>query len=339
MRRLASLATQRLETVLDHLGLEYRPAENSFFSPCPVHGGDNPAGCRIYYNASMGFWQCFTRGCEKVFRDDTFGFIRGALSRQRYGWATEGDKLASVSETEKFVKTLLGLKGGDELPVVDKSQRDFVSQARVLCVEGGPVGRWPRDQVRSRMDVLPSKFFLGRGFSDEVLNHFDVGDTFKGPFAYRAVVPIYDHTGRMALGFSGRTLNNAQPKWMHSAGFSRSRVLYNQFTAFRDARRNGTVILVEGPCDVWKLWEAGYHNAVAILGVTLSDAQQVLLESSGANRVVVFLDDDEAGQLASHKIVAQLARSFRVQAISPGQNRDPDDLSIDEIRQVLGRLK
>lgn len=286
----------------------------------------------------MGYWQCFTRGCEKIFRDDTFGFIRGALSRQRYGWATEGDKLASVGETEKFVKTLLGLKGGDELPAIDKSQRDFVSQARVLCVEGGPVGKWPRDQVRSRMDVLPSKFFLSRGFSEEVLNHFDVGDTFKGPFAYRAVVPIYDHTGRMALGFSGRTINNAQPKWMHSAGFSRSRVLYNQFTAFRDARRNGTVVLVEGPCDVWKLWEAGYHNAVAILGVTLSDAQQVLLESSGANRVVVFLDDDEAGQLASSKIVTQLSRSFRVQAISPGQNRDPDDLTIDEIRQILGGM-
>lgn len=339
LRRLASLATQRLETVLDNLGLDYRPSENSFLAPCPVHGGDNPAGCRIYYNASMGYWQCFTRGCEKVFRDDTFGFVRGALSRQRYGWSTEGDKIASVSETEKFIKTLLGLKGGDALPAIDKSQREFVTQARVLNVESGPVGKWPRDQVRSRMDVLPSKYFQGRGFSEDVLNHFDVGETFKGPFAYRAVVPIYDHTGRMALGFSGRSLNNAQPKWMHSAGFARSRVLYNQFTAFREGRRCGSIILVEGPCDVWRLWEAGYHNAVAILGVSLSDAQQVLLESSGANKIIIFLDDDQAGQLASQKIVAQLSRSFRVQIAQAGQGKDPDDLTVDEVKQILGRLK
>jgi DNA primase len=78
---------------------------------------------------------------------------------------------------------------------------------------------------------------------------------------------------------------------------------------------------------------------VALFGVALSDAQQVLLESSGASRVIVFLDDDEAGQIASQKIVAQLSRSFRVIAARAGQGKDPADLSVDEIKQVLGRLK
>jgi 5S rRNA maturation endonuclease (ribonuclease M5) len=303
-----------------------------------VHGGDNPTGCRVYYNASMGYWQCFTRGCEKVFRDDTFGFVRGALSRQRYGWVAEGDKVATVNETEKFLSALLSLTPGAEIPQVDKSQREFVTATRIMQVESGPVGKWGRDLVRSRMEI-PSKFFKGRGFGDEVLNHFDIGDTKQGPFAGRAVVPIYDHTGRMAVGFSARAIGDMQPKWRHSEGFSRSRVLYNQFVAFREARRSGTIILTEGPCDVWRLWEAGYHNAVALFGVALSDAQQVLLESSGASRVIVFLDDDEAGQIASQKIVAQLSRSFRVIAARAGQGKDPADLSVDEIKQVLGRLK
>jgi DNA primase len=55
--------------------------------------------------------------------------------------------------------------------------------------------------------------------------------------------------------------------------------------------------------------------------------------------VIVFLDDDEAGQIASQKIVAQLSRSFRVIAARAGQGKDPADLSVDEIKQVLGRLK
>lgn len=337
LRGLSSLATQYLEQVLAALGLEYIKSDNALVMPCPVHGGDNPTGCRAYTNAAMGYWQCHTRSCHKIFRDDTFGLVRGILSRQRKSWNAQGDRMANLTETGDFIRRVLGIEGDGPDMVVDQSRREFVAQTRRLTVEEEVEGKWSRQIVRSRMKV-PSSFFIKRGFSPEVLERFDVGDTQTGPFAGRAVVPVYDHTGTMAVGFSARTTTDQTPKWLHSR-FSRARVLYNMAAAFREARRTGTIILVEGPADVWRLWEAGYHNAAALLGVSLTDAQQVLLESSGAGRVVVFLDDDEAGRSAAMKIVGQLSRCFRVVIAHAGQGRDPADLTTQELRGILEGLK
>lgn len=322
---------------MSSFGLDFVKADNALVFPCPVHGGDNPTGCRAYTNAALGYWQCHTRGCEKFFRDDTFGLIRGIISRQRHTWNNDGDRMASLFETAGFIRRALGITGDGPAMVVDQSNREFVTQTRRLAVEEGVEGKWSRKMVRSRMTV-PSKFFLGRGFSAEVLDRFDVGDTQTGPFAGRAVVPVYDHTGTMAVGFSARTTTDQTPKWLHSR-FSRARVLYNMAAGFREARRTGTIILVEGPADVWRLWEAGYHNAAALLGVSLTDAQQVLLEACGAGRVVVFLDDDEAGRTAAMKIVGQLSRCFRVVIAHAGQGRDPADLTPDELKGILGAMK
>lgn len=328
------MATQRLDVVMAALGLEYKNADNSFMLPCPVHCGDNATGCRVYNNSQFGFWQCFTRGCERVFRDDTFGFVRGVLSQSRHRWDVDGSRKASITETITFLNLILGPVANPVL--VDRSKRDFVTQTNNLIVEPSSDGKWSRSVVRSRL-TIPSPFFVSRGFSRDVLERFDVGEASRGVFLGRAVVPVYDHTGNMAVGFSARATGKEIPKWMHSK-FSRSRVLYNQAAAFREARRLETVILVEGPCDVWRLWESGYHNAVALLGVSLTDAQQVLMESSGASRVVVFLDDDEAGQIAAQKIMRQLSRSFRVVVAYAGQGKDPADLSVCEIKNILERI-
>ncbi len=338
LRAISGVATEYLEQVLSSLGLDYVVAENAVVLPCPVHGGDNPTGCRAYTNSAFGYWQCHTRGCERIFRDDTFGMVRGIISRQRYNWNAEGDRKATLGETISFIRRSLGIKGEGPNIVVDHSRREFVNQTRRLAVEDGVEGKWCRKTIRSRMDV-PSRFFLGRGFSYEVLDRFDVGETQTGPFAGRAVVPVYDHTGRMAVGFSARaTTTNQTPKWLHSR-FSRARILYNMHSAFQEARRTGTIILVEGPADVWRLWEAGYHNAAALLGISLTDAQQVLLEASGASKVVVFLDDDEAGRSAAMKIVGQLSRCFRVVIAHAGHGFDPADLTPAQLKEILERLR
>jgi 5S rRNA maturation endonuclease (ribonuclease M5) len=334
VREISNLATRKLDVVMAALGLQYRNADNSFMLPCPVHCGDNVTGCRVYNNSQFGFWQCFTRGCEKIFRDDTFGFVRGVLSQTRHRWDIDNTKKATVRETVDFLNLVLGPT--TESAAVDRSKRDFVTQTNNLAVEPSSDGKWSRNLVRSRL-TIPSRFFLSRGFSVDVLERFDVGEPSKGVFFGRAVVPVYDHSGSMAVGFSARAIGTETPKWMHSK-FSRSRVLYNQAAAFLEARRAETLILVEGPCDVWRLWEGGYHNAVALLGVSLTDAQQVLMESSGASRVIVFMDDDEAGQVAAQKIMKQLSRSFRVVIAHAGQGRDPADLSVDEIKKILGRI-
>ena len=54
------------------------------------------------------------------------------------------------------------------------------------------------------------------------------------------------------------------------------------------------------------------------------------------DRIVLILDEDKAGRAGREKIVPELAKLAYVKSISFDQeNTSPDDLSSDELRQLL----
>jgi DNA primase len=57
----------------------------------------------------------------------------------------------------------------------------------------------------------------------------------------------------------------------------------------------GCAIVVEGFFDCLRVHQAGYHNVVALMGVTLSEVQQQLLPARFP-KLVLMLDGDEAGR-------------------------------------------
>jgi DNA primase len=147
-------------------------------------------------------------------------------------------------------------------------------------------------------------------------------DRFRG----RVIFPIFSLTGR-AVGFGGRTVIDAEPKYLNSPDtplYSKGKLLYGlNFTkdAIRDA---GTVILVEGYTDFSALYQAGIRNVVASLGTALT-AWQVGQAMRFASRMVVNYDGDSAGRAAAARAVPLgFEKGLNVEVLVLPEDKDPD---------------
>jgi 5S rRNA maturation endonuclease (ribonuclease M5) len=217
--------------------------------------------------------------------------------------------------------------------------------------------RLTKDDVRSRL-VIPSPYFLSRGFSKEILDKYDIGDCHtKGkPMNGRAVITVYDDDNFYMVGSTGRSiyglcdkcncyhagnmgcpevsLRNIYSKWKNN--FDKSNFLYNQWFAKNEIKKCGSVILVESPGNVLRLEEAGIRNSVAIFGLTLSDTQRFLLNLSGATTIITIFDNDEneAGQKAAATIAEKLKRLYHVINYLPKQN-DIAEMPINVVKEEI----
>jgi len=93
-------------------------------------------------------------------------------------------------------------------------------------------------------------------------------------------------------------------------------------------------MVVEGFFDCLRVHQAGYRNVVALMGVSLSEAQeQLLLERFP--QLVLMLDGDEAGRRVSQQLAARLWGKVSLSMVGVPSGRQPDQLSSEEIRQIL----
>src|SRR5262249_3641623 len=148
-------------------------------------------------------WRCYSRHCEQSdgLKPTLLGLVRGALRFQR------GDDVR-LGDAAKWLNDFLdeaGAPAAGELPRRPKP--------KAATPPPRPRPRWPRAAVRARLAV-PSAYFLSRGFSPEVLDAFDVGDSAR---LGGAVVPFHDNdTGESIVGFQTRMTGPACPqcgKW------------------------------------------------------------------------------------------------------------------------------
>ncbi|MDW8397320.1 MAG: DNA primase [Acetobacteraceae bacterium] len=155
-------------------------------------------------------------------------------------------------------------------------------------------------------------------------------------FFNRVMFPIRDRRGRV-IGFGGRTLGDAQPKYVNSPEtplFAKRRSLYGLDLAREAAFRGARVVVVEGYLDVIALDQAGRGGTpafapVAPLGTALTEEQLEEIWRLSPEPVLCF-DGDVAGARAAAR-AAELAlprlapeRSLRLAALPAGE--DPDTL-------------
>jgi DNA primase catalytic core len=115
-------------------------------------------------------------------------------------------------------------------------------------------------------------------------------------FRNRLIFPIRDRHGTI-LGFGGRTLGEAQPKYLNSPQtplFDKGSVLYAIDLAEESIRQQRTAIVVEGYLDAITAHQFGYSNTVASLGTALTERQGRHLRRL-AERILLALDADVAG--------------------------------------------
>jgi hypothetical protein len=120
-----------------------------------------------------------------------------------------------------------------------------------------------------------------------------------------------------------------QSKWTVLKNFPKGEYLYNYASARVSAAP--FVLLLEGPCDVFRATEAGIA-AVAAFGSDLSSVQADKLAALHKN-VVIACDNDEAGKSGSARAANLLReRDVRTREWSPPERfHDVGDMAIADI--------
>lgn len=119
-------------------------------------------------------------------------------------------------------------------------------------------------------------------------------------FRNRFMFPIRDREGG-TVGFGGRAMGDAKPKYLNSpqsAIFDKSSLVYGLDLAKDAIRKADEVVIVEGYMDVIAAHQFGFANVVGAMGTALTESQVGLIKR-GSKRIVLALDADAAGQMAT----------------------------------------
>jgi DNA primase len=142
-------------------------------------------------------------------------------------------------------------------------------------------------------------------------------------FRDRLTVSIRDSQGKVT-GFGARALTpDATPKYINSpqsALFDKSHLLFGLDRARRTIREGETAVIVEGYMDVMQAHQAGFTNVVAEMGTALTE-QQLKLLSRYASRLILALDPDAAGQMATDRgrqVIERVSKAAAEEAVQEG---------------------
>jgi DNA primase len=156
---------------------------------------------------------------------------------------------------------------------------------------------------------------------------------FYDRFRHRVMVPIHDRQGRV-IGFGGRSLDGAEPKYLNSPEtevFEKGKHLFGLHRAADPIRRADRAVVVEGYFDVIALHAAGITNAVAALGTALSRQQITqLCRCCDGKRLILNFDSDGAGVRAAQRAIGEVEQlalqgQLELRVLHLPSGKDPDE--------------
>jgi 5S rRNA maturation endonuclease (ribonuclease M5) len=361
---LAQLCCDKIEDLLESLEItDLQLLGKKYAGPCPIHGdSDNPAALNIYYDGHSvpGYWKCRTKSCQNKFGKTIIGFTRGRLSHLRLNYHHEKrpHEIFSFKDTLSYLYDFLGISPERLTQYVGSKEYErlrFVKEnnSDLLVPQNEEKKGIPREKVLRNLEI-PHGYFLSRGFLSSTLRKFDVGKAriSKPETADRAIVPIYSLDFYLS-GYTARSIyskcplcklyhntelpceavdRNLSSKWRH-VDFNSESVLYNYWRSHEEIKNTGRAILVEGPCDVWRLDEAGVWNSVAMFGHTLYDKQEFLLSRLGCTSIIVLTDNDPAGKEGAREIKEKYGRLYNLY-FPQITKKDVGEMTIEEIKKL-----
>jgi DNA primase len=300
---------------------------------CPIHGGTNKTHFRV--SVSKNCWNCFgTCHCggnviDFVAKKEDVPFRDAALLIDEWFPAGESGN-AEPSEKPRF----------------DRSKIDEKSRFQTPA----PPAEKPREEPEDETPNKPLSFGLTkldpahpylkeRGLSDETISLFGLGYCGKGSIKGHIAIPIHNPEGEI-VGYAGRfpgVPEEGKGKYKLPKGFKKSVEIFNIHRALA-SEDDAPIVVVEGFFDVMKLHQEGYSRVAALMGSSLSKSQEEMLYRlcKAAERIILFFDNDEAGQKGQAEALKRLAKRLYVRAIDLGDRKaQPEDLSADELRQLL----
>ena len=323
------------DVVSGYVRLDKKSGGN-MFGLCPFHSEKTPS---FSVNSDKQIYYCF--GCGKG--GGVISFLM-EIENYRFGDAIEAlakrvgmtvpDEGASDELAEKRQRMLLlnrdAARHFHEMlsAPMGGSARDYLAMrglSKAIITKFG-IGAAP-DSWTLLLDAMSRKGYTRQELTEAGLIRSSrnesggVYDTFRN----RVMFPIIDVRGGV-IGFSGRILDDGEPKYLNSPDtlvFNKSRNLF----ALNLARKSklGMIILVEGNIDVVAMHQAGFDCTVAALGTSLT-AEQARLMSRYSSKAIIAFDSDEAGKKAALRAIPLVERTgMEVKLIDMGAAKDPDD--------------
>lgn len=310
---------------------------STYFGLCPFHSEKTGSfsvsgGKQLYY--------CFGCGAGgnvfsflMQYENYTFGEAVQALA-ERAGVELPQQEMTAAQKREADRRTLL-------LEIQKEAAKYFYTLLR------SPRGKraWEYFLNRQLSEETIKKFGLGyadqysddlyrylrkKGYDDSILKETGLVtiDEVRGghdKFWNRAMFPIMDIHNRV-IGFGGRVMGEGEPKYLNSPEtkiFDKSRNLYGLNIA-RSTKKN-QLLLCEGYMDVIALHQAGFDNAVASLGTSLTSGHASLLKRY-TKEVYITYDSDGAGVKAALRAIPILKEAGIItKVINMQPYKDPDE--------------
>ncbi len=324
-RALKSAVT--MVQVLEHYDLLSQLHRNgdSLTGACPIHGGDNQTAFRV--SISKNCWDCFSR-C--------------AGGGNVLDFVAKKEKVSLLKAANLLVEWFHpNLPAQDnepvEKPTPAKSKPASVSKPALKESEGNAGENPPLDFELKHLQ--PEHPYLSeRGLTAEAIQTFGLGFCAKGLLTGRIAIPIHNAKGQL-VAYAGRWPGlppEGKEKYKLPQGFKKSLELFSLHRALAQPA-DEPLVVVEGFFDCLNLWQHGIKRVVALMGSSLSTAQEALLREhlTTASPVIVMLDEDDAGRRGRDDIAARLApfAFVRVHRFEE-EGAQPDQLTADEIRAL-----
>jgi DNA primase len=324
-----------MEQVLEHYGIldQFKRSGDSLSGPCPLHKGSNPTQFRI--STTKNIWNCFS---ECKHGGNTLDFIAEKEKISIHAAALKAIEWFSLDPSE-----MAGTGAEDENH--EESASEPAEEKPKPAAKRPPMSvekAVPNTPLKFRLDKLEREhpyLVKDRGLTIETIVDFGIGFCAKGMMANRIAIPIHNPEGNV-VAYAGRWPGGPAedtPKYKLPQGFRKSQEVFNIDRAIKDSTEN-PVIIVEGFFDCMKIHQAGWHKVVALMGATMSAAQEELIRKHMArnSHVIVMLDENEAGRAGREDIACRLSKHCFVKIHEfDTPDAEPEHLTATELRAIV----
>jgi DNA primase len=287
---------------------------------CPIHGGKNSTSFNVDIDKNV--FNCFSQcGGGNVL--DLVMKIENCNIREA------GEKLA-----DWFGLTFERRKPAGISAPTDRATSPQPSAAAHIS-ERADASRANPPLERPLKDLnADHPYLVRRGLTVPTIRTFGIGYCTRGLMRGRIAIPI--HESGQLVAYAGRAVEDAlakdQGKYRLPDGFKKSFVLFNLHRALEHTDRG--LIVVEGFFDAMKVHQAGFPNVVALMGSSVTEAQEKLLTET-TDRLTLLLDGDEAGNTCRREIWKRLSSQLwlRNAPLEPGEQ--PDQLTEKQLQALL----
>jgi DNA primase len=321
-----------MEQILQHYNLRegFKKSGDSLSGPCPIHKGSNPTQFRV--SISKNIWNCFS---ECKHGGNTLDFIARMEGVSIHAAAIKAIEWFDLNPERMSADS----EQTEDAEKVEKEKPAAKPPVQKAIPEAEKAG--PNKPLKFRLDKLQREhpYLTERGLTLETIVDFGIGFCAKGMMADRIAIPIHSPEGAV-VAYAGRfpgEPDEGTPKYKLPQGFRKSLEIYNLDRAIKEPA-DQPLVIVEGFFDCMKLHQFWIKKVVGLMGSTMSAAQEELLRKhiGSDSRIIVMLDEDEAGQSSREDIAARLAKFafVKIQTFSE-EGQQPDALTAEQVATLF----